>query len=76
MLDKEDHTIPSLPVANYASAIARAVEWLGDRYLLATPINTPLAPRHPLGMDQHRKDIATATQGIAMSTELRDRGMM
>ena len=31
---------PSLPVANYSSAIAKAVEWLGDRYLLAKPINT------------------------------------
>ncbi len=31
--------ILSLPVANYSPAIARAVEWLGDRYLLAKPIN-------------------------------------
>jgi hypothetical protein len=30
---------PSLPVANYDSAIARAVEWLGDRYLLARPMH-------------------------------------
>jgi hypothetical protein len=29
-----------LPVANYSTAIARAVEWLGDRYLLAKPINS------------------------------------
>ena len=29
----------SLPVVNYASAVAKAVEWLGDRYLLATPSN-------------------------------------
>jgi hypothetical protein len=29
----------ALPVANYSSAIAKAVEWLGDRYLLAKPIN-------------------------------------
>jgi hypothetical protein len=29
----------SLPLANYSSAIARAVDWLGDRYLLARPIN-------------------------------------
>jgi hypothetical protein len=29
----------SLPVANYSPAIARAVKWLGDRYLLAKPIN-------------------------------------
>jgi hypothetical protein len=33
---------PSLPVANYSSAIAKAVEWLGDRYLLAKPINSAL----------------------------------
>ena len=25
--------------ASYSAAIARAVEWLGDRYLLAKPIN-------------------------------------
>jgi hypothetical protein len=29
----------TLPVADYSSAIAKAVEWLGDRYLLARPIN-------------------------------------
>ena len=29
---REPHT------ANYSAAIARAVEWLGDRYLLAKPI--------------------------------------
>jgi hypothetical protein len=34
-------TFQSPPLANYTSAIARAVEWLGDRYLLARPINTP-----------------------------------
>ena len=37
--DKQDPTIQSPPVSNYSSAIARAVEWLGDRYLLAKPIN-------------------------------------
>jgi hypothetical protein len=31
-------SLQSLPVANYVEAIARAVEWLGDRYLLAKPI--------------------------------------
>jgi hypothetical protein len=29
----------SPPASNYSAAIARAVEWLGDRYLLAKPIN-------------------------------------
>jgi hypothetical protein len=40
MPDKRNHPHQSLPVANYSSAIARAVEWLGDRYLLAKPINS------------------------------------
>jgi hypothetical protein len=39
MPDKRNQTLQSLPVANYSRAIARAVEWLGDRYLLAKPIN-------------------------------------
>ena len=30
--------LQALHTANYSSAIARAVEWLGDRYLLAKPI--------------------------------------
>jgi hypothetical protein len=38
-------TIRSLPVANYSPAIARAVDWLGDRYLLAKPINAPRTHR-------------------------------
>ncbi len=35
--------VPTVP--NYGPAIARAVEWLGDRYLLARPINAA-ADRH------------------------------
>jgi hypothetical protein len=26
------------PVTNYSSAVARAVDWLGDRYLLSEPV--------------------------------------
>jgi hypothetical protein len=37
MPEKGNQPLKSLPVANYRSAIARAVEWLGDRYLLANP---------------------------------------
>jgi hypothetical protein len=37
------HQRHSLPIANYSSAVARAIEWLGDGYLLAKPINA--APR-------------------------------
>ena len=43
MADGQTHSPKPLPMANYSSAIARAVEWLGDRYLLAKPINA--APR-------------------------------
>jgi hypothetical protein len=34
---RESDRSQSLPVVNYASDIAKAVEWLGDRYLLAKP---------------------------------------
>jgi hypothetical protein len=52
MSDKATYRRESLPTANYSSAVARAVAWLGDRYLLAKPINaspgrsTPAAPRN------------------------------
>ena len=39
--------ILSLPVAYYSPAIARAVEWLGDRYLIAKPINAARAIESP-----------------------------
>jgi hypothetical protein len=30
---------PTLPVTNYSPSVSRAIAWLGDRYLLAKPIN-------------------------------------
>jgi hypothetical protein len=45
MTDKQDHTHQSPPGSNYDRALARAVEWLGDRYLLAKPINAQTLPR-------------------------------
>jgi hypothetical protein len=39
MTSKRNHGLKQLPIANYSSAIARALEWLGDRYLLAKPVN-------------------------------------
>jgi hypothetical protein len=66
MSDKQPHTIPSLPVSNYSSAIARAVEWLGDRYLLASPINTTLTRRQSAAI--HRNDrvaVGISTPSIA-----------
>jgi hypothetical protein len=45
MPHKRNQTLRSLPVANYGPAIAKAVEWLGRRYLLAKPINARREPR-------------------------------
>lgn len=36
-------------VADYSAARARAIEWLGDRYLLAKPINRRTVARHTTG---------------------------
>jgi hypothetical protein len=50
MPHKRNPPLRSLPVANYNSAIARAVEWLGDRYLLARPaalLRRRLSPSMP-----------------------------
>jgi hypothetical protein len=45
MSGKPVHKLRPPPVYDYSSAIAKAVEWLGDRYLLAKPINaTPQSP--------------------------------
>jgi hypothetical protein len=52
MLDKQDPQ--SLPVSNYNAAIARAVEWLGDRYLLARPINANAPARRQSPPLEHR----------------------
>jgi hypothetical protein len=46
------HT-PQLPVANYSRAIARALAWLGDRYLLASPINAPSKHQRPAAKASH-----------------------
>jgi hypothetical protein len=32
---------PPFPVRDYSLALQSAVSWLGDRYLLATPIHAP-----------------------------------
>jgi hypothetical protein len=47
MTNRRSHRSQSLPVANYSPAIARAVEWLGDRYLLAKPMNAALRGECP-----------------------------
>jgi hypothetical protein len=51
MTEKPYLPLKSLPVANYRSALARALEWLGDRYLLAKPINSP----HRSGVDRYHR---------------------
>jgi hypothetical protein len=51
MTEKRNHRLRPLPVANYGSALARALEWLGDRYLLAKPINSA----NRLGVDRYHR---------------------
>jgi hypothetical protein len=51
MTEKRNHPPQPLPVTNYRSALARAVEWLGDRYLLAKPINSA----HRLGIERQQR---------------------
>jgi hypothetical protein len=38
---------PRLPVVDYSHAIRNAVSWLGDRYLLAAPIDIRSINRSP-----------------------------
>ena len=38
---------PTLPVHDYRSALEVARTWLGDRYLLAQPVNRVSAQRGP-----------------------------
>ncbi len=45
MAERQNHRSEPMPVSNYDSAIARAVEWLGDHYLLAKPIKAAPGPR-------------------------------
>jgi len=45
MTVKQDPTLKPPPESNYDRALASAVEWLGDRYLLAKPINASTPPR-------------------------------
>ena len=53
MPDGLDFSHQQLPVSNYGSAIARALEWLGDRYLLAKPINAGMRPRESAAEPGH-----------------------
>jgi hypothetical protein len=58
MSDKQTHAVPSLPVSNYSAAIASAVAWLGDRYLLAKPVNSALHQRQSSATDRRREDVS------------------
>ena len=56
MLGRQVHRSEAVPVSNYSSAIARAVEWLGDRYLLAKPIKgaTGRVAATPIAAESHQ----------------------
>jgi hypothetical protein len=53
MADKTPHSLKALPTANYNSAVARAVAWLGNRYLLAKPINVAPGRSLPAATPRH-----------------------
>jgi hypothetical protein len=53
-----DSTRQHLPVSNYGSAVARALEWLGDRYLLAKPINASTQLRGRPAAARYRQERA------------------
>jgi hypothetical protein len=63
MHDKLGHNLERLPVSNYGSAVARALEWLGDRYLLAKPINAPMQSRQPAAAIGRRQALAGDHKG-------------
>jgi hypothetical protein len=44
MTEKRNHPLKSLPVANYSLALAKVVEWLGDRNVLAIPVKSAHRP--------------------------------
>jgi hypothetical protein len=58
---REGDRSQSLPVVNYASAFAKAVEWLGDRYLLAKS-NEPV--------HQRRSKLGSSIDPAALTFEL------
>jgi hypothetical protein len=57
MSDRLERKQERLPVSNYGSAVARALEWLGDRYLLANPINVGMQTRTPPRRFDTRKSL-------------------
>jgi len=62
MPNKQGHTAQSLPASNYSAAVARAVEWLGDRYLLAKPINSSRLLRGQPHAAEYRRHIRGAVE--------------
>lgn len=45
-------------IVDYSAARARAIEWLGDRYLLAKPVNRP----SPASRAKDRQPITAVTR--------------
>ncbi|HEY2678383.1 MAG TPA: hypothetical protein VGI65_15525 [Steroidobacteraceae bacterium] len=55
MTEHRNHTRQAPQQTDYSAAVARAVEWLGDRYLLAKPLtHSHQRIRHASGVNgQH-----------------------
>jgi len=61
---KVRHDNPPLPPHDYSNAIQRAVSWLGERHLLATPIAAlPRRRRPPIFLMPSTPWLQTAKHG-------------
>jgi hypothetical protein len=72
MSNRQRKAPESLPEPNYSLAIAQAIAWLGDRYLLAKSVNAKLSyvrARHGAGAQsasqrlEHKKAIGSGNSG-------------
>jgi hypothetical protein len=59
--------IQALPVTDYQNAIAGAVQWLGDRYLLAQPVNA-IHRTEPYPWQRGRASTRRYVQWLAQSS--------
>jgi hypothetical protein len=69
MTNRRNHGLKSLPIANYSPAIARALEWLGDRYLLAKPINAVRSSATPAMLQPDGEFCANPAMTVSRSSE-------
>jgi len=57
---KRKHTLAEVLVVDYSAAREQAIRWLGDRYLLARPINASNYSSPRVMLDSKPADISRA----------------